>query len=71
MNNNYDEQAIHLFTIDRMNFVIFESYNGSKTSTVLYSLAETAKINLVKTYQYFKLLLSEIPNHMDEKGSVS
>ena len=40
---------------------------AQKASAVLYSLAETAKANLVNTYQYFELLLSEIPKHIDDK----
>ena len=67
MDNNYAKQAIRPFTIGRKNFVIIESDNGAKASAVLYSLAETAKANLVNTYQYFELLLSEIPKHMDDK----
>lgn len=66
MDNNYAEQAIRPFTIGRNNFVIIESDNGAKASAMLYSLAETAKANLVNTYQYFELLLTEIPKHMDD-----
>ncbi len=66
MDNNYAEQAIRPFTIGRKNFVIIESDNGAKASAMLYSLAETAKANLVNTYQYFELLLTEIPKHMDD-----
>ncbi len=67
MDNNCAEQAISPFTIGRKNFVIIESDNGAKASAILYSLAETAKANLVNTYQYFELLLTEIPKHMDDK----
>ena len=66
MDNNYAEQAIRAFAIGRKNFVIIESDNGAKASAMLYSLAETAKVNLVNTYQYFELLLTEIPKHMDD-----
>lgn len=67
IDNNYAEQAIRPFTIGRKNFVIIESDNGAKASAMLYSLAETAKANLVNTYQYFEFLLTEIPKHMDDK----
>jgi hypothetical protein len=33
---------------------------------MLYSLVETAKANQINTYNYFNLLLSEIPKHMDD-----
>ena len=67
MDNNYAEQAIRPFTIGRKNFVLIESSNGAKASAILYSLVETAKANMVNTYEYFNLLLTEIPKHMDDK----
>ncbi len=68
MDNNYAEQAIRPFTLGRKNFVIIESDNGAKASAMLYSIAETAKANQLNTYQYFELLLSEIPRHMDDNN---
>ena len=50
----------------RKNFVLIESDNGAKASAVLYSLVETAKANQINTYKYFELLLSELPNHMND-----
>ena len=49
------------FTIDRKNFIIIESSNGAKASAILYSLVETAKANMINTFEYFNLLLTEIP----------
>lgn len=60
-------QAIRPFTIGRKNFVIIESSNGAKASAILYSLVETAKANMINTFEYFNLLLTEIPRHMDDK----
>ena len=67
MDNNYAEQAIRPFTIGRKNFVMIESSNGAKASAILYSLVETAKANMINTFEYFNLLLTEIPEHMDDK----
>ena len=61
MDNNYAEQAIRPFTIGRKNFVMIESSNGAKASAILYSLVETAKANMINTFEYFNLLLTEIP----------
>nr|WP_317347919.1 transposase [uncultured Blautia sp.] len=66
MDNNYAEQAIRPFTIGRKNFVMIESSNGAKTSAILCSLVETAKANMINTFEYFNLL-TEIPRHMDDK----
>lgn len=67
MDNNIAEQAIRPFTVGRKNFVLIESDRGAKASTVLYSLVETAKANVLNPYKYFEVLLTELPNHMDEK----
>lgn len=68
MDNNYAEQAIRPFTIGRKNFVLIESSNRAKTSAILYSLVQTAKANGLNTFEYFNLLLSEIPQHMDDRN---
>lgn len=68
MDNNYAEQAIRPFTIGRKNFVLIESSNGARASAMIYSLVETAKANSLNTYQYFELLLTEIPKHMNDKN---
>lgn len=68
MDNNYAEQAIRPFTIARKNFVLMESDNGANASAMIFSIAETAKANNLNTYDYFELLLSEIPKHQDDKN---
>lgn len=45
---------------------MIDTINGAKASAIIYSIAETAKANNLKPYDYFEYLLSEIPNHMDE-----
>ncbi|WP_347560074.1 transposase domain-containing protein [Clostridium sp. AF32-12BH] len=37
-----------------------------KSSAIIYSIAETAKANNLKPYEYFEYLLTEIPKHMDD-----
>lgn len=68
MDNRYVEQAIRPFTIGCKNFVMIESSNGAKTSAILYSLVKTAKANMLNTFEYFNLLLTEIPQHMENKN---
>lgn len=67
MDNNYAEQAIRPFTVGRKNFVLIDSSNGAKASAVMYSLVESAKANHLNTYKYLELLLTEIPQHMEDK----
>lgn len=40
--------------------------NGVKASAIIYSIAETAKANNLKPYEYFEYFLYEIPNHIDD-----
>lgn len=43
--------------------------NGVKSSAIIYSQVETAKANKLRLYEYFKYLLTEIPEHMDGKNT--
>lgn len=45
---------------------MIDTINGAKTSAIIYSIAETAKANNLKPYEYFDYLLTEIPKHMEE-----
>lgn len=68
MDNNYAEQTIRPFTIARKNFVLIDSSTGANASAMIFSTAETAKANGLNTYQYFELLLTEIPKHMEDNN---
>ena len=46
---------------------MIDTIAGAESSAIIYSIAETAKANNLKPYDYFEYLLSEIPNHMDDK----
>ena len=45
---------------------MIDTINGAKASAIIYSIAETAKANYLKPYDYFEYLLEEIPKHMDD-----
>ena len=45
---------------------MIDTINGAKSSAVIYSIAETAKANNLKPYDYFEYLLTEIPKLMDK-----
>ena len=66
MDNNASERAIRGFCIGKKNWEVIDTINGAKTSAVIYSIAETAKANNLKPYEYFEYLLTEIPKHMDK-----
>ena len=53
---------------NRKNWVMIDTIAGAESSAIIYSLAETAKANNLKPYDYFKYLLTEIPKHLDDKN---
>ena len=46
---------------------MIDTINGAHSSAIIYSIAETAKANNLKPYDYFVYLLEEIPKHMEQK----
>ena len=66
IDNNSSERAIRGFCIGKKNWEVIDTINGAKTSAMIYSIAETAKANNLKPYEYFKLLLEVIPKHMED-----
>ena len=66
MDNNAAEQSIRGFCIGKKNWVMIDTVVGAKSSAIIYSIAETAKANNLKPYDYFEYLLAEIPKHLDE-----
>ena len=46
---------------------MIDTIHGPHSSAIIYSIAETAKANSLKPYDYFVYLLEEIPKHMNEK----
>lgn len=65
MDNNSVEQAIRPFCVGKKNWVMFDTIAGAEAGGIIYSIAETAKANNLKSYNYFKYLLTEIPKHME------
>ena len=66
MDNNASERAIRGFCIGKKNWQVIDTINGANASAVIYSIAETAKANQLKPYEYFEYLLLEKPKHMDD-----
>lgn len=69
MDNNAAERAIRGFCIGKKNWVMIDTIAGAQSSAIIYSIAETAKANHLKPYDYFEYLLTEIPKHLDDKDT--
>lgn len=45
---------------------MIDTINGVKTSAIIYSIAETAKANNLKPFDYVQYLLEEIKKYMSD-----
>ena len=63
MDNNASECAI---CIGKKNWEMIDTIHGANSSAIIYSIAETAKANNLKPYEYFEYLLTEILKHMED-----
>ena len=66
IDNNASERAIRGFCIDKKNWQVIDTIRGAESSAIIYSIAETAKANNLKPYEYFEYLLTELPKYMDQ-----
>ena len=58
ISNNRAERAVKPFVIGRNNWLFSNTPNGANASAVIYSIAETAKANHLKPFEYFKYILT-------------
>jgi len=61
LDNNGVENAIRPFAIGRKNWLFCDSVKGARSSAALYGLAETALLNGVNVYAYFKWVFTQLP----------
>lgn len=43
---------------------------GASASAMVYRISETAKLNNLRPYYYFKYILTELPKLCDERGNI-
>lgn len=60
LDNSDAERSIRSFCVGKHSWHITASSRGAETSSILYSIAETAKANRLKPYEYFKYLLEQL-----------
>lgn len=60
LDNNDAERSIKSFCVGKHSWHIIDSTKGAKASALLYSIAESAKANSLKPYEYFCYLLTEL-----------
>ena len=70
IDNSASERSIRTFCLGKKNWMFHNTENGAKASALIYSISETAKLNELRPYYYFKYLLTELPKCCDEKGNI-
>ena len=70
IDNSASERSIRTFCIGKKNWMFHDSVMGAQASAVIYSISETAKLNNLRPYYYFKHLLTELPKLCDEEGNI-
>ena len=60
LDNNDAERSIRSFCVGKHSWHIIDSVRGASASALLYSIAESAKANQLKPYEYFTYLLKEL-----------
>ena len=70
IDNSASERAIRTFCLGKKNWMFHNTAKGAGASALVYSISETAKLNDLRPYNYFKYILTELPKHCDEKGNI-
>lgn len=61
LDNNLVENAIRPFAVGRKNWLFSQSVAGAESSSTLYSLIESAKLNEIDPYKYLLHIFKELP----------
>jgi len=70
IDNSASERSIRTFCLGKKNWLFHNTANGARASALIYSISETAKLNELRPYYYFKYLLTELPKCCDKKGNI-
>ncbi|WMJ90195.1 IS66 family transposase [Anaerocolumna sp. MB42-C2] len=68
LDNNDAERSIRSFCIGKHNWYVIDTPKGATSSAMLYSIAETAKANNLKTFEYLKYLLDQLVFHSNDRS---
>lgn len=68
IDNNASERTIRGFCIGKKNWQVIDTISEARSLAIIYSIAETAKANNLKLYDYFEYLLKAILEHIEDKN---
>lgn len=70
IDNSASERTIRTFCLGKKNWMFHNTAKGVSASAMVYSISETAKLNNLRPYYYFKYILTELPKLCDERGNI-
>jgi hypothetical protein len=62
LSNNAAERSAKMFVIGRKAWLFSNTPNGAESSSIYYTIVETARENNLNIYQYMKYLLEKLPS---------
>lgn len=70
ISNNKAERKVKSYVIGRKNFLFHDTVKGAQSSSIIYSLVETAKANNLNVYQYLYMILLYMPDYKNEPEGI-
>lgn len=70
ISNNAAERRIKFYVLGRKNFLFHDTPKGAESSSIIYSLVETAKANHLNVYKYLYTLLLYMPDYIEEPEGI-
>lgn len=64
--NNATEGALRNFCLHKHAWKLIDSINGVKSSAIIYSITETAKVNNLNPSRYLEYLLTALKDHQED-----
>ncbi|MFX3810259.1 transposase, partial [Streptococcus suis] len=62
LSNNMAYRAMKTLVMGRKNWLFSQSFEGAKSTTIIFSLLKTAKRHELDTEKYMNYLLDNLPN---------
>lgn len=60
IDNSVSERSIRTFCVGKKNWILINSIKKVQASAVMYSIAETAKLNELNPYYYFTYFIETL-----------
>ena len=70
ISNNIAENIARPYAVGRKNFLFHDTVKGAQANSIIYILAETAKLNNLNIYAYLETVLLYMPGYKDEPEGI-